>query len=192
MMPGPIRSEADAFRLVCIVGLAALSIGVLTALTRPLVGSLWGLVLVFVGVLSLLRSWRQARSVERRRVLLVAEGPLDRDAVRAEMAEKWAQTPHEVMVLVPSRHRGCAAALERERQGMELSLQAVKEAGARASGRVVEDDPGPAVTAAYRDFAPHEVVIAGRSASTSSGLREDLLAGVPDSPEVTHRHLVRG
>lgn len=39
-------SEAAVFKWVVIVGLAAVSIIVLTQLTRPLVGALWGLVLV--------------------------------------------------------------------------------------------------------------------------------------------------
>jgi hypothetical protein len=39
-------SEEAVFRWVVIVGVAAVSIIVLTALTRPLVGALWGLVMV--------------------------------------------------------------------------------------------------------------------------------------------------
>ncbi len=41
-------SEAAVFRWVLIVGVAAASVIVLTLLTRPLVGALWGLVLVIV------------------------------------------------------------------------------------------------------------------------------------------------
>jgi putative effector of murein hydrolase LrgA (UPF0299 family) len=39
-------SEEAVFKWVVIVGVAAVSIIVLTLLTRPLVGALWGLVLV--------------------------------------------------------------------------------------------------------------------------------------------------
>ena len=39
-------SEEAVFRWVVIVGIAAVSIIALTLLTRPLVGALWGLVLV--------------------------------------------------------------------------------------------------------------------------------------------------
>jgi UPF0716 family protein affecting phage T7 exclusion len=39
-------SEEAVFRWVVIVGIAAVSIIVLTAVTRPMVGALWGLVLV--------------------------------------------------------------------------------------------------------------------------------------------------
>jgi len=41
-------SEQAVFRWVVIVGVAAVSIIVLTLLTRPLFGALWGLVLVIV------------------------------------------------------------------------------------------------------------------------------------------------
>lgn len=41
-------SEEAVFRWVVIVGVAAASVIALTLLTRPLVGALWGLVLVIV------------------------------------------------------------------------------------------------------------------------------------------------
>ncbi|HEX5608480.1 MAG TPA: hypothetical protein VFX45_00135 [Solirubrobacterales bacterium] len=42
-------SEEAVFRWVLIVGLAAASVIALTLLTRPLVGALWGLLLVIAG-----------------------------------------------------------------------------------------------------------------------------------------------
>jgi hypothetical protein len=42
-------SEEAVFRWVVIVGVAAASVIALTLLTRPLVGALWGLVLVCAG-----------------------------------------------------------------------------------------------------------------------------------------------
>jgi hypothetical protein len=42
-------SEQAVFRWVVIVGVAAASVIALTLLTRPLVGALWGLVLVVAG-----------------------------------------------------------------------------------------------------------------------------------------------
>ncbi len=44
-------SEQAVFRWVVIVGIAAASVIGLTLLTEPLVGALWGLVLVIVGAL---------------------------------------------------------------------------------------------------------------------------------------------
>ncbi len=54
-------SEAAVFRWVVIVGIAAASIVALTLLTRPLVGALWGLVLVCVV------AWHGVRWVARKR-----------------------------------------------------------------------------------------------------------------------------
>lgn len=48
-------SEEAVFRWVVIVGVAAGSVIVLTLLTRPLVGALWGLVLAIAGGVHLYR-----------------------------------------------------------------------------------------------------------------------------------------
>ncbi len=62
-------SEEAVFRWVLIVGVAAASIIALTLLTRPLVGAIWGLVLVIaasVHAYRRLRDWR-AREVAKDR-----------------------------------------------------------------------------------------------------------------------------
>jgi uncharacterized membrane protein YdcZ (DUF606 family) len=54
-------SEEAVFRWVVIVGIAGASVVALTLLTRPLVGALWGLVLVIAGCVYAyrwLRDWR--------------------------------------------------------------------------------------------------------------------------------------
>jgi putative effector of murein hydrolase LrgA (UPF0299 family) len=54
-------SEEAVFRWVLIVGVAAVSVIALTLLTRPLVGAIWGLVLVIVASVHAyrwLRDWR--------------------------------------------------------------------------------------------------------------------------------------
>jgi uncharacterized membrane protein len=57
-------SEAAVFKWVLIVGAAAVSVIALTLLTRPLVGALWGLVLVIVACVYGYRwaraKWREA------------------------------------------------------------------------------------------------------------------------------------
>jgi len=54
-------SEQAVFRWVVIVGVAAGSIIALTLLTRPLVGAIWGLVLVCAA------AWHGGRWVARKR-----------------------------------------------------------------------------------------------------------------------------
>lgn len=192
MTPGQITEE-KAFRLVVIVGAAAISIIIVTAITSSTVGSIWGLILLIAGLTALYRAWDRGRIRDRRRLMIVAEGPLDPQAVRARFGDRWAAEPHEVLVVVPSQHRGCASKVERERQGMELSLQAVKEAGANARGRVIEDDPKPAAAAAHTEFAPHEVLIATKSPDQSAWSGLDPMGDVDglDATSVTRTPLVR-
>jgi hypothetical protein len=54
-------SEQAVFRWVVIVGVAAASVIALTLLTRPLIGALWGLVLVCAA------AWHGYRWLGRRR-----------------------------------------------------------------------------------------------------------------------------
>lgn len=54
-------SEAAVFRWVVIVGIGAASVIALTLLTTPLVGALWGLVLVCAGAVHAFR-WLKRRS----------------------------------------------------------------------------------------------------------------------------------
>lgn len=56
-------SERAVFRWVVIVGVAAASVIVLTLLTRPLIGALWGLVLVCAA------AWHGYRWLKRKRRL---------------------------------------------------------------------------------------------------------------------------
>lgn len=48
-MRNPLRSEADAFRWLVVVGIAAASVIGLTLLTRPLVGVVWAALLLCFG-----------------------------------------------------------------------------------------------------------------------------------------------
>jgi len=56
-------NEAAVFKWVLIVGVAAISVIALTLVVRPLVGALWGLVLVIVGSV---RGYRWTRDWWRR------------------------------------------------------------------------------------------------------------------------------
>lgn len=56
-------SEQAVFKWVVIVGVAALSVIVLTLVTRPLVGALWALVLVIAGCIRGYR-WASAKRHE--------------------------------------------------------------------------------------------------------------------------------
>jgi len=57
-------SEQAVFKWVVIVGVAALSVIVLTLATRPLAGALWGLALVVAGCIHAYR-WARGKRHER-------------------------------------------------------------------------------------------------------------------------------
>lgn len=156
-MPGRIRSEADAFAWVMWVGGAAATVIVLTLLTRPLVGSLWGLALLVAAGTIAFRAWRRERNARRRRVLIITETALDPAAVRAEHAEAWSAEATDVLVLVPSGAPADGPEHQKALQAMELSLQAVREAGGRAQGRVTGTEP-EATAAARAEFAPDDTI----------------------------------
>lgn len=156
-MPGRIRSEADAFAWVIWIGGAAATVIALTLLTRPLVGALWGLLLIVAASTIGFRAWRRERNARRRRILIVTESPLDSSAVRAEHGERWGEEPTDVLVLVPSAAATDTPEHQRALQAMELSIQAVREAGARPAGRVISADPAD-LDAAREEFGPDEVV----------------------------------
>ena len=48
-MHNPLRSEADAFRWVVVIGVGAVSVIVLTLLTRPVIGVIWAAALIGFG-----------------------------------------------------------------------------------------------------------------------------------------------
>ena len=55
-------NEAAIFKWVLIVAAAAISVIALTLLTRPLVGALWGLMLVIAACVYAYRWWRENRA----------------------------------------------------------------------------------------------------------------------------------
>jgi hypothetical protein len=83
-MHNPLRSEADVFRLVVVIGAAAALVVALTLITRPIFGILLAALLVGVGVGLVWRVTRGTapRSVavpraadDARRILVVANQP---------------------------------------------------------------------------------------------------------------------
>lgn len=160
MLHFPIRSEADAFGWVIAVLLAAVSIGVLASLTNSTVGALWGLLLLIWASVAGFRAWRARMGAERRRLLVVAEGRLDPAAVLEQFGEAWMGVRLDVLVVVPSTAGDDAIAAQDEIQGVEISLQAVKEAGATPTARIVEAEPTDVAAQAQREFDPAEVIVA--------------------------------
>ncbi|HKG35531.1 MAG TPA: hypothetical protein VKA89_03730 [Solirubrobacterales bacterium] len=206
-MHNPLRSEADAFRWVVVIGGAAVSVIVLTLLTRPAVGAVWAAALIgFGGGVA----WRNSRGsispgVEltrggdgRHRVLVVANQTVGGRALLDEVVARSSGRDGEVLVVTPALAGSRAAhwssdideALERARQRMELSVLALREAGVRARGVVGDSDPNVAIEDALGGFAADEIVISTHPPERSRWLEGGVVERARDRIDLPITHVV--
>jgi hypothetical protein len=175
-MHNPLRSEADAFRWVVVIGAAAASVIVLTLLTRPAIGAVWAAALLGFGAGM---AWRSSRGTlahdvpitrggdGRHRLLVVANQTVGGRALLEEVRNRTRGRESEVLVLTPALTGSRAEhwssdideALERARQRMELSVLEIKGAGLDARGSVGDSDPNVAIEDALGAFPADEIVI---------------------------------
>ena len=200
-MHNPLRSEAEMFRLVVIVGLAALPVIVLGLVAGPE----WGLVVLGVELgIGIGLIWRGSRGtipheaeVARdddgvHRILVVANQTVAGRSLLSEIREHHAGRPTEILVVVPalphSRLEHLAhdvdGAIAEARVRLDASLAAMKEAGLDARGTVGDHhDPNAAIEDALREFAADEVIISThppeRSRWLESGVVERAQADIP-------------
>ena len=206
-MHNPLRSEADAFRWVVVIGLGAASVIALTLLTRPAVGVAWAAALVGFGAGL---AWRSSRgslphqvSVSRggdgkHRVLVVANQTVGGRALLDEIQNRSRGRRSEILVVTPaltgSRAQHWASdvdeAIERARQRMELSLQALEETGLRARGRVGDSEPNIAIEDALQEFPADEVVISTHPPERSRWLERGVVERARRELEVPVTHVI--
>ena len=175
-MHNPLRSEADAFRWVVVIGVAAVSVIGLTLLTRPVIGVVWAALLLGFGAGLAYRNSRGSlpRSVEltrggdgKHRLLVVANETVGGAELLEEIRGRCRQRRCEIMVVTPALAGSRAShwasdideAIELARQRMELSLIAIGELGLRARGEIGDSDPNVAIEDALRVFPADEIVI---------------------------------
>ena len=129
----PLRSEADAFRILLIIGAGALTVIVVALLFGSLPGFLWGLFLIGVGLGRILRGRRTPPATGE---VAVVVDDVPRDELIADLQAVEGE-PEFLLVMITAPD-GPAAGRERARQRMEVSVQLLQEAGLRAGGRVLE------------------------------------------------------
>jgi Universal stress protein family len=201
-MHNPLRSEAEAFKLVVAFAAAAAIVVAVALLIDPLAGAIVLAAEILVGAWLAVRS---SRSPEPRgpldvlasddgvhRVLVVANETVGGRALLEEISARARDGDAEILVVVPALTASALehwssdvdAALSDARRRLDASLAAMSAAGLRASGHVGDHhEPAAAIEDALREFAADEVVISthppGRSRWLEGGVLERAREDVP-------------
>jgi len=206
-MHNPLRSEADAFWWVVVIGVAAVSVILLTLLTRPVFGVVWAALLLGFGAGVAYRSSRGSlpRNVEltsggdgKHRVLVVANETVGGEALLAEIRERCRNRDCEILVVTPalagSRAEHWASdvdeAMELARQRMELSLIEVDRLGLKGRGEIGDSDPNVAIEDALRVFPADEIVISTHPPHRSRWLEHGVVDRAREEIDLPITHVV--
>ncbi len=206
-MHNPLRSEADAFRWVVVIGVAAVSVILLTLLTRPVVGLVWAALLLGFGAGLAYRNSRGSlpRSVElsrggdgKHRLLVVANETVGGEALLEEIRNRCRGRDCEILVVTPALTASRAAhwasdvdeAIELARQRMELSLLAIAELDLKARGEIGDGDPNTAIEDALRAFPADEIVISTHPPERSHWLEQGVVDRAREEIDLPVTHVV--
>lgn len=176
-MHNPLRSEAEMFRLVVIIGIGCAAVIAVALITRPIYGVILLAAEVGVGVGLL---WRGSRGTLPHRaevakggdgayrVLVIANETVGGRALLEEIRNRCKGRTSEVLVVVPaltsSRLEYLASdvdqALAEARTRLDESLASMKRADLSVRGEVGDHyDPNTAIEDALRAFPADEVII---------------------------------
>lgn len=206
-MHNPLRSEADAFKWVVVIGVGAVSVIALTLLTRPVVGVVWAAALIGFGAGIAYRTARGSlpRSVEltrggdgKHRVLVVANETVGGKALLEEIRQRCRERNCEILVVTPALVSSRAShwasdvdeAMELARQRMELSLLAIGELGLKAKGEIGDSDPNVAIEDALRVFPADEIVISTHPPERSRWLERGVVERAREQIDLPIAHVV--
>jgi len=206
-MHNPLRSEADAFKWVVVIGGGAVSVIVLTLLTRPVVGLLWAALLIGFGAGFAYRNARGSlpRSVAltrgedgKHRILVVANETVEGEALLEEIRGRSRGRDCEILVITPALAGSRAShwasdvdeAIELARQRMELSLIAIGRLGLRARGEIGDSDPNVAIEDALRVFPADEIVISTHPPDRSRWLERGVVDRAREQIDLPITHVV--
>jgi len=206
-MHNPLRSEADAFRWVVIIGLGAVSVIALTLATRPVVGIIWAAALIGFGAGFGYRASRGSLPREvpvtkggdgKFRLLVVANETVAGDALIEEIRRRCQGRSCEVVVVTPALAASRAShwtsdideAIELARQRMELSLIAIRGLGLKARGEIGDSDPAVAIEDALRLFPADEIVISTHPPERSRWLEQGVVEHARERIDLPVAHVV--
>jgi hypothetical protein len=206
-MHNPLRSEADAFRWVVVIGLGAVSVIVLTLLTRPVIGVVWAAALIGFGFGFGYRAARGSmpQDVEltrggdgKYRLLVVANETVQGEALLEEIGGRCRDRDCEVLLVTPALPTSRAShwasdvdgAIELARQRMELSLIAIKQLKLKARGEIGDADPNVAIEDALRVFPADEIVISTHPPKRSRWLEHGVVDKARERIDLPIAHVV--
>jgi hypothetical protein len=206
-MHNPLRSEADAFRLVVVIGAGALAVIALTLLTRPVFGVVLAAALLGFGAGVVYRSSRGSlsRSIEltrggdgKHRLLVVANETVGGEALIEEIRNRCHDRDCQILVLTPalvgSRASHWASdvdeGIELARQRLELSLIAIDELGLKAKGEIGDSDPNVAIEDALRVFPADEILISTHPPQRSRWLEQGVVTRAREEIDLPISHVV--
>ncbi len=206
-MHNPLKSEAEMFRLVVVVGVAMAPVILLALLVDPLVGAIvFGLEIgLAIGFLLQRSRGSEPRTAEvassddaTHRVLVVANQTVGGKALLAELRNRvQGERRSEILVVTPPLAGSAAEhwssdideGIAEARERLDASVAAMRAAGLEVRGQMGDHhDPNQAIEDALRVFAADEVIISThtpeRSRWLESGVVEKARAELPQP--VTH------
>ncbi len=205
-MRNPLRTEAEAFSFVLVMGALFLAVALAAVFGGGTVALAVFLALGLGVVAGLyLRSepkvrepavWER-RGDERKRILVVANETVAGEALRDEIVHRTRGEDADVLVVAPAlntRLRHWTSDEDRARAEaqarLDASLAALAEAGVSARGQVGDDDPIQAIDDALRTFGADEIVISTHPPGRSNWLEKDLVRRARDRYDCPIGHVV--
>jgi hypothetical protein len=205
-MHNPLRSEADAFRMVMTIGAGAAAVIVLSLLAGPEFGVVLAAALVGVGIGA---AWRTSRGSKRpkaeiargggdvHRVLVVANETVGGRALLSEIEYRSRGRDSEILVVTPAitsavKHwlSDVDEAIEAAEARRADSVRAIRALGLRARGEVGDSDPNVAIEDALRTFPADEVIVSTHPPDRSRWLERGVVQRARDDVELPVTHVV--
>ncbi|OJU84840.1 MAG: hypothetical protein BGO11_08540 [Solirubrobacterales bacterium 70-9] len=206
-MHNPLRSEADVFRLVVVIGVAAALVVALSLIAKPVWGVLLAALLIGVGIGFVWRAVRgsEPRSVEghpvaddTRRILVVANQTAAGRELLQEIGNRCRGQDCEVMLVSPalvgSRAERWASdideGLDLARERMARSVTALRGIGVEVRAEVGDPDPNMAIEDALRVFPADEIVISTLPPEQSRWLEHEVVERTRREVELPMTHVI--
>lgn len=208
-MHNPLRSEADAFRMVVVVAAAGALVIAAGLIISPLAGLIVLGLELGVGIGLIWRSSQGSLPQEPRiaradddvyRLLVIANETVGGRALLAEIERRTSDKRRsEILVVAPPHARSRAdyiasdvdAAIEEAEERLRASLRMMRERGLSVDGRVGDHhDPTQSLEDALREFAADEVIISTHPPERSRWLEWEVVDRAQRELPLTVTHVV--